>query len=121
MGNFKKALMGEGVKPKKEKAGSTDPGLSTKKIPLKRLLSRLALAKYDRDAPIVPFSVKVNEYRIPLKMHVGASCKATVEKGTAVKKGMVIGIPDGLGALIHAPVNGTVTDVGPDMVTVRVE
>ena len=121
MGSLKKALMEEGVKPKKEKAGPADPGIGVKKIPLKRLMARLALVKYDRDAPLVPFTVKVNEYRIPLKMHLGAPCKVAVDKGVVVTKGTVIGRPEGLGALIHAPVNGKVTDVKPDMVTIRTE
>jgi hypothetical protein len=119
MGNFKKALMAEGVKPKKEKPGAVDPGLWAKKIPLKRLMARLALTKYDRDAPLVPFNVKVNEYRVPLKMHIGAPCKSVVEKGAAVKKGDVIAAPQGLGAFIHAPVNGAVADVRPDMVVIK--
>ncbi|MCL1927387.1 MAG: SLBB domain-containing protein [Treponema sp.] len=121
MGNFKKAMMGEGIKPEKEKAGPVDSGLGVKKIPLKRLMSRLALVKYDRDAPLISFTGKVNEYRIPLKMHLGAPCKAAVEKGTAVKKGTVIGIPQGLGSLIHAPVNGTVVDVQSDIITIKAE
>ena len=121
MGNFKKALAGEGVKPKKENPGPVDPGLGTKKIPQKRLLSRLSLLKYDRDAPLVPFTERVPELRIPLKMHIGAPCKAAVEKGAVVKKGTVIGTPSGLGALIHAPVNGTVADITADTVVIRTE
>jgi hypothetical protein len=121
MRSFKKALTKEGVKPKKEKAGPADPGLETKKIPQKRLLGRLALARYDRDAPLVPFTVKVNEYRVPLKMHIGSPCKAVVEKGANVTKGTVIGTPQGLGALIHAPVSGTVLEVTADTVVLRTE
>ena len=121
MGNFKKALAKEGVKPKKEAAGPVDPGMETKKIPQKRLLSRLALAKYDRDAPLVPFTVKVPQLYIPLKMHIGAPCKPTVEKGAAVTKGMVIGTPNGLGAFIHSPVNGTVAGVTAEQIVIRTE
>jgi Na+-translocating ferredoxin:NAD+ oxidoreductase RnfC subunit len=121
MGNFKKALTEEGVKPKKEKNGPVDPGLATKKIPQKRILSRLSLLKYDRDAPLIPFTVRVPELCIPLKMHIGAPCKAAVEKGAVVTKGTVIGIPQGLGALIHAPLNGTVADVTSDAVIIRTE
>ena len=121
MGNFKKSLTEEGIKPKKESAGSVDPGIATKKIPQKRLLSRLSLSKYDRDAPLVPFTIRVPELRIPLKMHIGSPCKAAVEKGAKVKKGTVIGIPQGLGALIHAPVNGTVINVTADTVVIRAE
>jgi len=130
---FKKALMGEGikpngegVKPNKETKSSkeclpVDPGLEAKKIPIKRLLSRLSLSKYDRDAPLFSFTEKIPELRIPLKMHIGAPCKPAVEKGAVVKKGTVIGIPQGLGALIHASADGTVTNVTADMIVIRTE
>jgi RnfABCDGE-type electron transport complex C subunit len=121
MGNLKKTLAEEGIKPKKENPGPADPGMGTKKIPLKRLLSRLSLLKYDRDAPLLPFTVKVPQLRIPLKMHIGAPCKAVVEKGAVVKKGMVIGIPQGVGAPIHAPVNGMAAEITSDAVVIRAE
>ena len=119
MGNLKKSLTAEGIKPKKGDLSPVDPGIGTKKIPQKRLLSRLSLSKYDRDAPFSPLTIEVSELRIPLKMHIGSTCKAAVEKNAKVKKGAVIGIPQGLGALIHAPVNGTVIDVTADMVVIR--
>ncbi|MDR2048872.1 MAG: SLBB domain-containing protein [Treponema sp.] len=119
MGTFKKALMGRGVKPKKEVKGAVDPGIENKKVPVARLLARLSLSKYDRDAPLVPFTVKVPELRIPLKMHIGSPCKAAVEKGAAVNAGTVIGIPQGLGAVIHAPVSGKVTEVTGEYIAIR--
>jgi Na+-translocating ferredoxin:NAD+ oxidoreductase RnfC subunit len=121
MGNFKKAFVEEGIKPKKEIPSAVDPGIETKKIPQKRLLSRLSLSEYDRDAPLVPFTLRVPLLHIPLKMHVGSPCKAAVEKGASVKKGTVIGIPQGLGALIHAPLNGTVENVTADTIVLRTE
>jgi len=121
IGSFKKALAAEGIKPKKESPGPVDPGIGTKKIPIKRLLSRLSLSKYDRDAPFLPFTAKVPQLSIPLKMHIGAPCKAAVEKGATVKKGTVIGIPQGLGAFIHAPVNGIVTGITSDTVVIQAE
>ena len=119
MGTFKKALMGGGVKPKKEVKGAVDPGIGNKKVPTARLLARLSLLKYDRDAPLVPFTVKVPELRIPLKMHIGAPCRAAVEKGAAVNAGTVIGIPQGLGAVIHASISGKVTEVTGEYIAIR--
>ncbi|MDR0404145.1 MAG: SLBB domain-containing protein [Treponema sp.] len=119
MGTFKKSLMGQGVKAKKEVRGNVDPGIESKKVPAARLLSRLALSKYDRDAPLVPFTVKTPELRIPLKMHIGAPCRAVVEKGAAVSAGTVIGLPQGLGAVIHASLSGTVTEVTGEYIAIR--
>ncbi|MDR1506047.1 MAG: SLBB domain-containing protein [Treponema sp.] len=118
MGSFKKALAGAGVKPKKEVKGTVDPGIKNKKVPSARFLSRLSLSKYDRDAPLVPFAVQVETVKIPLKMHIGAPCKAAVTKGTAVSAGNVIGVPQGLGAVIHASISGTVVEVTGDYVTI---
>jgi RnfABCDGE-type electron transport complex C subunit len=119
MGNFKKALMGQGVKPKKETAAGVDPGILNKKIPVARLLARLSLAAYDRDAPLVPFTVPVPEVRIPLKMHIGAPCKPVVSKGARVTAGTVIAEPQGLGAAIHASINGAAADVTDEYIVIR--
>jgi Na+-translocating ferredoxin:NAD+ oxidoreductase RnfC subunit len=119
MGNFKKALTGQGIKPKKERAGSVDPGINNKKVPISRILARLSLAPYDRDAPLVPFTVKVPEVRIPLTMHTGAPCRPAVAKGMAVTAGTVIGTPEGLGAVIHASINGTVADITSEHIVIR--
>ncbi|MDR2434077.1 MAG: SLBB domain-containing protein [Treponema sp.] len=119
MGTFKKALMGQGVKPKKETVGRVDPGISNKKIPVARLLSRLSLAKYDRDAPLVPFVTQVKEVCIPLKMHIGAPCKPVVEKGVPVRAGTVIGTPQGLGAAVHASISGVVAEVSGEYIAIR--
>lgn len=51
---------------------------------------------------------------IPLKQHLGAPCRALVSVGEHVSAGQVIGSNDqGLSALVHASVNGTVTAVEP--------
>jgi Na+-translocating ferredoxin:NAD+ oxidoreductase RnfC subunit len=51
--------------------------------------------------------------RIPLRQHIGAPAEALVRPGDRVRAGQCIGeIPEkGLGARIHASVDGTVTAV----------
>ena len=119
MGTFKKALMGQGIKPKKEVKSAVDPGLGNKKVPMARLLSRLSLTRYDRDAPLVPFTAKVPAVRLPLKMHTGSPCKPAVAEGASVKEGTVIGTPQGLGAVIHASISGAVTRVTDEYIEIR--
>jgi Na+-translocating ferredoxin:NAD+ oxidoreductase RnfC subunit len=121
MGNFKKALMAEGVKPKKEIAGSADAGIANKKVPMVRLLARLDLKRYDLDAPLVPFTEKIPLVRIPLKMHIGAPCKALVAAGAAVKKGALIAEAAGLGAPIHASIDGVVSAVSAECIEIKAE
>jgi Na+-translocating ferredoxin:NAD+ oxidoreductase RnfC subunit len=54
-------------------------------------------------------------------MHIGAPCKPSVEPGARVKKGTVIALPAGLGAVIHASIDGTVSEVTADYIGIRAE
>ncbi|MBP1040515.1 proline reductase-associated electron transfer protein PrdC [Vagococcus sp. BWB3-3] len=49
--------------------------------------------------------------QIPLKQHVGAPCEAVVSIGEQVKRGQLIAKPTGLGANIHASINGEVVNI----------
>ncbi len=51
------------------------------------------------------------KYRIALKQHIGNVSISLVKKGDMVEKGMLIATPNGLGANIHASVNGRVLEV----------
>lgn len=55
---------------------------------------------------------------IPLKQHVGGPCKPVIEAGDSVLKGQLIAVPNGLGANIHASVQGTVEHVDEMMITI---
>lgn len=48
---------------------------------------------------------------LPLKQHVGGPCQSIVNIGDEVRRGQLIAKPNGLGANIHASVNGRVVDV----------
>lgn len=58
-------------------------------------------------------------YKFPLKMHVGAPCKALAEKGDKVQRGQLIGEPQGLGAKIHSSVSGDVLEVNENEIVVQ--
>lgn len=86
---------------------------STRKIPTYRLVGRLGLLEYDREAPVRAVDHIVRKVRIPLKQHIGAPAKPTVIVGDTVKEGEVIAeIPEGsLGARVHASIAGRVTKI----------
>jgi len=93
-----------------------------RKIPAQRLAARLGIARYmHRETPdlgdLAPAMV-----RIPLRQHIGAPAQALIKLGDRVRAGQCIGeIPEkGLGARIHASVNGTVTAVD-NAVTIKAE
>ena len=92
-----------------------------RKIPVKRMISRLGLASYDKYAPLKFDEYAVNEVRIPLKQHVGAPSQPCVSQGQPVRQGeLIAAIPDNaLGANIHASINGVVTAVTTTMIVIN--
>ena len=86
---------------------------STRKVPTQRLIARLGLSDYDREAPERPFAGKLSRLRIPLKQHLGAPAKAVVAEGQQVSAGELLGeIPEGaLGARVHTGLAGKVIKV----------
>jgi len=116
---IKQKLLKEGVKrePKRE-TYRVSPFNDTRKIPLKRLLERLEVAKYDTHPPYYDEDIQVKQVSIKLQQHLGKPAVPVVQAGDRVKKGDLIGeIPEGaLGARVHASIDGTVESVGENIV-----
>jgi Na+-translocating ferredoxin:NAD+ oxidoreductase RnfC subunit len=119
MGALKKTLISQGIKPQKRVAKPVDAGIGSKKLPLRRLMARLGLEPYDRDAPLGEPLEGVETVRIPLQMHIGAPCKPLVDQGRTVKKGTPIALPEGLGAAIHASISGVIREVNSRYIEIR--
>jgi len=84
-----------------------------RRVPIKSLMRKFAIERYDRPAPLLERAVKPRQLVLPLKQAAGVPCKPTVKPGDRVKAGQLIGeIPDGkLGAIIHAPLDAVVQSV----------
>jgi RnfABCDGE-type electron transport complex C subunit len=95
--------------------------ISYRKVPVKRLIERLALKKYDIAAPLTELDCNVTKVVIPLKQHVGAPAAAVVKKGMNVEKGSLIAkIDDGkLGSNMHASISGVITDISNQTITIE--
>ena len=98
-----------------------DPVNSTReyrKVPMSRLIARLGLGKYDKPAPIVDVEISSKRLKIKLGQSIGAPSVACVSVGDRVKIGDALGkfTPDKLGTSVHAPMNGTVTEVNDQFV-----
>jgi Na+-translocating ferredoxin:NAD+ oxidoreductase RnfC subunit len=93
-----------------------------RRVPVKRLILRLGLAEFDREAPLTAWSYASREVRISLQQHVGAPAQPIVAAGTVVEKGQLIAaVPEGaLSAAVHASVHGTVTQVNEKEITIKV-
>ncbi len=83
-----------------------------RKVPEERLMARLALTKYDKEAPIDEELVGTAKVKILLSQHIGAPAQPAVKAGDAVTRGQMIAQPaNGLSVGIHASICGTVTEV----------
>jgi Na+-translocating ferredoxin:NAD+ oxidoreductase RnfC subunit len=115
----KQKLLQDGIKrePKRE-SYQVSIFNDTRKIPLKRLLERLEVSKYDIHPGICENNIHVKKVSIPLQQHLGQPALPVVQAGDQVKKGDLIGeIPEGaLGARIHASIDGRVESVGDRVV-----
>ena len=83
-----------------------------RKVPEERLMARLGLTRYDKDAPMDENLVDVSKVRILLGQHIGAPALAIVKAGDQVQRGQMIAAPaSGLSVGIHASITGKVTEV----------
>jgi Na+-translocating ferredoxin:NAD+ oxidoreductase RnfC subunit len=119
---IKQKLLKEGVKrePQRE-TYQVSSFNSTRKIPLKRLMERLEVTRYDTHPPFYEGDIRPTRVVIPMKQHLGKPAVPVVQAGDRVKKGDLIGeIPEGaLGARVHASIEGTVESVGENIVIKR--
>ncbi len=89
-----------------------------RRVPIKMLMQKLAIEKYDSPAPLRDIEVKPRRLVLPLKQSAGAPNKPLVKKGDKVKAGQPLGTlgEKDLGAILHAPVAATVAGVTQDRI-----
>ena len=99
------------------------PMRSARRVPIERLLKKLGLLDYDHKAPLTTTNARFEQVRVPLQMHIGAPSIPVVKPGDRVKRGKQIAVvpENALGAVIHAPLSGTVTQVTSDDITIARE
>lgn len=90
-------------------------------VPSKRLVARLGLKNYDKNAPYTEITMNPEIVSIAMSQHVGAPAIPMVAVGDLVQAGQMIGrILDGnLGAPVHASITGSVTECNKDYVVIR--
>ena len=75
-------------------------------------MARLALTRYDKEAPMDESLVPVSKVKVLLSQHIGAPAQAIVKPGDQVTRGQIIAAPaNGLSVAIHATIDGKVTEV----------
>ncbi len=109
-----------GIKYEQPKPVKIHPIKEGRRVPLKQLMKRMDVLKYDSSTPFTKDQPNPTQVKILLKQHAGVSAKAIVEIGSAVKKGELIGrIEEGsLGSNIHASIDGKVTHVSEEFIRI---
>ncbi len=109
-----------GTRYEQQKPVKVHPIKEGRRVPLKQLMKRIDVLKYDAHTPFVNKSPDVSQVNIMLKQHVGAAANPVVKLGEVVQEGQLIGdIEEGnLGAKIHASISGRVTHVSNEFVRI---
>ena len=120
----KNALKSNGVTPPKDVETKKVSAIREyRKVPLDRLVSRLAVKKYQTDAPLNNQLIDgFKTVNIPTRMHIGAPCTPVVKFGDRVEKGQLIAkAGEGLSVNIHASIAGLVIGVDDKLITIKAD
>ncbi len=111
---FKNSSLNTGRAPR------VHPVRDFRKVPVSKLVKRLGLEGYNKDAPWTEFSYKPPRVKILMSQHIGVPCVPSVKEGQRVEKGAVVGdvAAEKLGCPAHASISGTVGRVNEKYVEI---
>lgn len=117
----KAELKNQGIKYEQVKPVKVHPVKDGRRVPLKQLMKKLDVTKYNQPTPFTKDAPKPSKVFIKLKQHAGAPAKAIIQKGNFVKSGDLIAKIDesNLGANIHASINGKVKEITNDFIVIE--
>lgn len=117
---IKEEMIRQGIKnPYKGGESAVNSWRTYRRIPAKRLTSRLAVDSYKSPAILREVDFSPNRVEILLKQHIGVPSKPVVQKGDRVEIGQLIAeIPEqgNLGSNIFASISGWVLDICPEKI-----
>jgi len=111
----------QGIKYEQVKPVKVHPVKDGRRVPLKQLMKKLDVTKYNRSTPFVKNAVHISKVFIKLKQHAGAPAKSIVQKGDIVSTGDLIAKieENNLGANVHASINGKVTEITKEHIVIE--
>jgi Na+-translocating ferredoxin:NAD+ oxidoreductase RnfC subunit len=92
-----------------------------RRVPIQSLMKKLHVQEYDAPAPLRRHTPSSTTLVLPLKQSAGAANRPLVKAGDRVAAGQPVGtLPENaLGAILHAPVDGVVTEVAADRIYLK--
>lgn len=121
--SLKKELTRLGAKnPYKGDSAHVHQWRNYRRIPTKRLKTRLGLDAYDASPPLRIVGIFPSQVQIPLKQHIGMPAAPMVKKGDLVEKGQLIGmIPEEgkLSSNYHASISGRIREVTGESIVIN--
>lgn len=118
----KAEMRSSGIKWTGQAPAEAHPMHDGRKVPIKMLVERLDVKRYDVHAPLISSDIRPRSLALLLKQSAGVPNTPLVKKGDKVGEGQPLGeIPKGsLGAILHAPFAGTVADVSADRIELKI-
>lgn len=116
---YKNKLRKENIKYEFDGREITPSGMREyRRVPQKRLISRIMMDKYEHQPIGELKEILVNEVKIPLRQHIGAPAVPVVKAGDHVHKGQLIGKVErgSVGANVHASMEGIVASISDRIV-----
>lgn len=109
----KRSLRTAGIKFQQQKEPALHPMKEYRRVPLTMLRRRLKIEEYEAPAPFEDIAAAPAQVRIKLSQHAGKPARAAVAPGARVQTGSLVGCvaASGLGANVHASIDGTVSAV----------
>ena len=113
---FKAGLAEAGFRTGARESSGISPAREYRLADSSRLLARLGLSPYDKEAPLSHETPAADEFKIQL-----AQAAAAVKIGEDVSVGQEIGLADEdkLGVPVHSPVDGIVTEVTTEYICIK--
>lgn len=119
--NIKRDLLKEGFKNPYHRTTEADPYRDYRRVPMTRLINRLDLAKYDAAAPLTAVTQPFSRVELRMSQHIGMPALPIVKVGDVVKTGDLVGeiIKGGMGAPVHASIDGVVRQVSNEFIVIE--
>jgi len=118
---LKQKLTEQGIKNSNRRTELTaHPYLDVRGFPVKKLIYRLDLYKYDVEAPLTDVGFQPEEVNILCRQNIGGPAKAVVSSGDRVRRGDLIYSKEdnAMAVNMHAPIDG-VAYVNGNRITIK--